>query len=63
LDLLWTEDEGFILSCKLYERMNMQREVFNEDPNNTNRTKKCVDFREGLTWSPLPNGGNPHLIG
>jgi hypothetical protein len=62
LDLLWTEDEGFVLSSYLYKRMSMQREVFNEDLNNTNHTKKCVDFREGLTWSPLPNGGDPRLI-
>jgi hypothetical protein len=62
LDLLWTEDEGFILSSQLYERMSVQREVFNEDLNNSNHTKKCADFREGLAWSPLPNGGDPQLI-
>jgi hypothetical protein len=31
----------------------MQREVFNEDLNNSNYTKKCTDFRGGLAWSPL----------
>jgi hypothetical protein len=59
LDLLWTEDEGFILSSQLYERMSSQREVFNEDPNNCNHTKKCANFREGLAWSPLLNGEDP----
>jgi hypothetical protein len=39
------------------------REVFNEDPDNSNHIKKCTDFREGLTWSPLPNGRNPRLVG
>jgi hypothetical protein len=42
--------------------MSAQREVFNEDPNYSNRTKKCVDFREGLAWSPLPNGRDPRLV-
>jgi hypothetical protein len=36
----------------------MQREVYNEDPDYSNYTKKCADLREGLAWSPLPNGGN-----
>jgi hypothetical protein len=41
--------------------MNAQREVFNEDPDNSNHTKKCADFREGLAWSLRPNGGDPQL--
>jgi hypothetical protein len=59
LDLLWTEEGGFILSYELYERMNVQRELFNEDPNHSNYTKKCMDFRDGLAWSPLSNGRDP----
>jgi hypothetical protein len=42
--------------------MSVQREVFDDDPNNSNCTKKYADFREGLAWSPLPNGGDPQLI-
>jgi hypothetical protein len=39
--------------------MSVQREVFDEDPNYSNYTKKCMDFREGLAWFPLKNGGDP----
>jgi hypothetical protein len=42
--------------------MSTQREVFNKDLNNSNRTKKGVDFGEVLAWSPLPNGRDPRLI-
>jgi hypothetical protein len=42
--------------------MSMQREVFNEDPDNSNHTKKYMDFREGLAWFPLPKGKDPQLI-
>jgi hypothetical protein len=52
----WNKDKRFVLSSKLYKRMSMQREVFHEDLNNANHTKKSMDFREGLAWSPLPNG-------
>jgi hypothetical protein len=59
LDLLWTEDKGFVLSSELYRRMSTQRDIFNGDLNNSNCTKKCADFREGLAWSSLPNGRDP----
>jgi hypothetical protein len=54
--------KGSPLCVNSYERMSAQREVFNEDPNNSNHTKTCVDFREKLAWSPLLNSRDPQLV-